>query len=62
MVLFKYEELLEIIDLDIVCYMVLVIEVGGDYYDVVKIGNCIFISIGDVIGYGLESGVMVIMV
>ncbi|BAM53753.1 MULTISPECIES: PP2C family protein-serine/threonine phosphatase [unclassified Synechocystis] len=61
MVLPKHEELSEITDLDIACYMASATEVGGDYYDVVKIGNRIFISIGDVTGHGLESGVMAIM-
>ncbi|MBE9175207.1 PP2C family protein-serine/threonine phosphatase [Synechocystis salina LEGE 06155] len=61
MVLPKHEELLEITDLDIACYMASATEVGGDYYDVIKVGNRIFISIGDVTGHGLESGVMAIM-
>ncbi|MBD2578628.1 AAA family ATPase [Oscillatoria sp. FACHB-1406] len=36
-------------------------EVGGDYYDVLRRGDKAMISIGDVTGHGLESGVLMIM-
>ena len=37
-------------------------EVGGDYYDVLQVGNSIFLGIGDVTGHGLSSGVIMLMV
>lgn len=42
--------------------MELVDEVGGDYYDVFYDGGWVKVGIGDVIGYGLESGVLMLMV
>jgi serine phosphatase RsbU (regulator of sigma subunit) len=36
-------------------------EVGGDYYDVLQQDGQVKISIGDVTGHGLESGVLMIM-
>ena len=36
-------------------------EVGGDYYDVLQQDGQVKISIGDVTGHGLESGVLRIM-
>lgn len=55
------EELQEIEELDIACYMEPATEVGGDYYDVLRHGDQIKISIGDVTGHGLESGVVMVM-
>jgi sigma-B regulation protein RsbU (phosphoserine phosphatase) len=55
------EELQEIEELDIACYMEPAAEVGGDYYDVLRHGDQIKISIGDVTGHGLESGVVMVM-
>jgi len=61
MVLPKPEELKEIPNLDIAGYMEPADEVGGDYYDVLKQGDRLKISIGDVTGHGLESGVLMLM-
>ncbi|MEC4983885.1 MAG: CHASE2 domain-containing protein, partial [Oscillatoria sp. PMC 1076.18] len=53
---------LEIIEgLEIAGYMEPADEVGGDYYDVLANNNGVKISIGDVTGHGLESGVLMIM-
>lgn len=48
-------------DLDIACYMQPADEVGGDYYDVLKIGDSVFLGIGDVTGHGLPAGVIMLM-
>lgn len=63
MVLPKTEELLEISDLDVAAFMEAATEVGGDYYDIIqhREGH-VTISIGDVAGHGLESGVLMLMV
>ena len=55
------EELRQIADLDIACYMEPAAEVGGDYYDVLQHNGQIKIGIGDVTGHGLESGVLMVM-
>jgi serine phosphatase RsbU (regulator of sigma subunit) len=55
------EELRQIADLDIACYMEPAAEVGGDYYDVLQHNGLIKIGIGDVTGHGLESGVLMVM-
>jgi sigma-B regulation protein RsbU (phosphoserine phosphatase) len=62
MILPKEEELRQITELDIVGFMEPADEVGGDYYDVIRQNGSIKISIGDVTGHGLESGVLAIMV
>lgn len=62
MMLPKEEELRQISELDIAGFMEPADEVGGDYYDVVRQNGNIKISIGDVTGHGLESGVLAIMV
>jgi sigma-B regulation protein RsbU (phosphoserine phosphatase) len=36
-------------------------EVGGDYYDVIQSGAHTVIGIGDVMGHGLQSGVLMLM-
>lgn len=54
-------ELDEVDDLDIACFMQPADEVGGDYYDVISNKHGIFVSIGDVTGHGLESGVLAMM-
>ncbi len=36
-------------------------EVGGDYYDVIKISDYTTIGIGDVTGHGLSSGIIMLM-
>jgi sigma-B regulation protein RsbU (phosphoserine phosphatase) len=48
-------------ELDIACYMNPADEVGGDYYDVVRAGDSIIISIGDVTGHGLPAGIIMLM-
>ena len=54
-------ELLEIDALDIAGFMLPADEVGGDYYDVRRVGDRIKIGIGDVTGHGLESGLVMLM-
>ena len=61
MLLPSTEELRQIADLDIACYMEPAAEVGGDYYDVLQHNGQIKIGIGDVTGHGLESGVLMVM-
>ncbi|MEC4986266.1 MAG: ATP-binding protein, partial [Oscillatoria sp. PMC 1076.18] len=61
MLLPKVDELLAIAELDIAGYMEPAQEVGGDYYDVLQHESGIKISIGDVTGHGLESGVLMLM-
>ncbi|EIJ41734.1 serine phosphatase RsbU, regulator of sigma subunit [Beggiatoa alba B18LD] len=62
MVLPRTQELTRIPELDIVGYMEPASEVGGDYYDVLQQNGHVKISIGDVTGHGLESGVLMLMV
>ena len=62
MILPKAEELSQIPELDIAGFMEPADEVGGDYYDIIRKNGRIKISIGDVTGHGLESGVLMIMV
>jgi PAS domain S-box-containing protein len=54
-------ELQAIEDLDIASYMQPAEQVGGDYYDVLHIGDRVKIGIGDVTGHGLESGLLMLM-
>ncbi len=61
MILPRAEELRNIEELDIVGFMKPADEVGGDYYDIIRCGGSIKISIGDVTGHGLESGVLMLM-
>jgi two-component system sensor histidine kinase ChiS len=61
MLLPKQEELEEIPSLEIVGFMEPAEEVGGDYYDVLRGDGSVKVSIGDVTGHGLESGVLTIM-
>ena len=61
MVLPPEEETQAVQDLDIAGYMRPADEVGGDYYDVLQIGNIVFIGIGDVTGHGLPAGVIMLM-
>ncbi len=61
MVLPPEKETSEIPDLDIACYMRPADEVGGDYYDVLRVGDTVYMSIGDVTGHGLPSGVIMLM-
>ncbi len=62
MLLPKSDELQKIRELDVAGYMAPATEVGGDYYDVLEHNGNIKISIGDVTGHGLESGVLMLMV
>ncbi|MCW6035251.1 AAA family ATPase [Spirulina subsalsa FACHB-351] len=61
MILPKPEELQAITPLEIAGYMAPADEVGGDYYDVLVEEDVITISIGDVTGHGLESGLVMLM-
>ncbi|MGI0485995.1 SpoIIE family protein phosphatase [Pantanalinema rosaneae CENA516] len=54
-------ELKEVAGLDIAGFMEPATEIGGDYYDVMQHDGKVKISIGDVTGHGLESGVVMIM-
>jgi len=62
MLLPREEELAGISGLDLAGFMEPAEEVGGDYYDILQAGDRVKISIGDVTGHGLESGVLAIMV
>lgn len=57
----KPEELEQVSDLDIAGFMEPASEVGGDYYDVLQSNDRTLISIGDVTGHGLESGILMVM-
>ncbi|MEG4322591.1 MULTISPECIES: AAA family ATPase [unclassified Microcoleus] len=61
MVLPKQSELEAVEGLEIAGFMEPADEVGGDYYDVLQQDGKVKISIGDVTGHGLESGVLMIM-
>ncbi len=61
MVLPKREELELIEGIDIAGYMAPADEVGGDYYDVLQADGVVTMSIGDVTGHGLESGILMLM-
>jgi sigma-B regulation protein RsbU (phosphoserine phosphatase) len=61
MVLPPEKETRAIEDLDIACFMRPADEVGGDYYDVLKIGDTVFLGIGDVTGHGLPAGIVMLM-
>jgi PAS domain S-box-containing protein len=54
-------ELDAIIGLEIAGFMEPAAEVGGDYYDVIQHDGKVSISIGDVTGHGLESGMVMVM-
>ena len=62
MILPKDSELQQIEELEIVGFMEPAEEVGGDYYDILQDDGHIKISIGDVTGHGLESGILMLMV
>jgi len=61
MILPTTEELRAIVDLDIAADMQPADDVGGDYYDVLQQERMVAISIGDVTGHGLESGLVMLM-
>ncbi len=62
MLLPKPHDLKNIDDLEVVGFMEAANEVGGDYYDVFAQNQRLIVTIGDVTGHGLESGVLAIMV
>jgi len=62
MVLPNQSELQSLQDLDIAVFMEPADEVGGDYYDVLAQDGRVRVSIGDVTGHGLASGVLMLMV
>jgi predicted ATPase/serine phosphatase RsbU (regulator of sigma subunit)/tRNA A-37 threonylcarbamoyl transferase component Bud32 len=63
MVLPHEEELEQLPELEIAAFMQPAAEVGGDYYDVLRHPDgSLKVSIGDVTGHGLESGVIMLMV
>lgn len=62
MILPQPQELKAIEVLDIAAFMEPAAEIGGDYYDILQEADHLKISIGDVTGHGLESGVLMIMV
>jgi serine phosphatase RsbU (regulator of sigma subunit) len=61
MLLPTVQELNQVRDLDIACFMEPADEVGGDYYDILQYGERTVIAIGDVTGHGLRSGVVMLM-
>lgn len=61
MLLPTIQDLDQVRDLDIACFMQPTDEVGGDYYDVLQYGGRTVIAIGDVTGHGLRSGVVMLM-
>jgi phosphoserine phosphatase RsbU/P len=61
MVLPKAEEL-SMTGLDIAGFMEPAVEVAGDYYDVLYADGIVTLSMGDVTGHGLESGILMLMV
>lgn len=61
MVLPPTSEINAIKELDIAGYMQPADEVGGDYYDVLSVGDTVYFGIGDVTGHGLPSGVIMLM-
>ncbi|MDA0867755.1 MAG: transporter substrate-binding protein [Cyanobacteria bacterium] len=58
----KDDELRQMAGLDIDGLMTPADRVGGDYYDVLRYGDLIYIGIGDVTGHSLESGMIMLMV
>ncbi|MGH6636102.1 MAG: PP2C family protein-serine/threonine phosphatase [Gammaproteobacteria bacterium] len=61
MLLPTIQDLDQVRDLDIACFMQAADEVGGDYYDILQYGGRTVIAIGDVTGHGLRSGVVMLM-
>jgi hypothetical protein len=48
--------------LEISASMMPATEVGGDYYDVIPVGDGAWIGIGDVAGHGVQAGLIMLMV
>lgn len=47
---------------EISAYMKPATEVGGDYYDIINVGNMDWVVIGDVSGHGVPAGLIMMMV
>ncbi len=58
----KPQELAAIADLEVAGVVEMAEEVGGDYFDVLRYGDRVIVSIGDVTGHGFESGAISLMV
>ncbi|MGQ9867141.1 MAG: SpoIIE family protein phosphatase [Pseudanabaenaceae cyanobacterium] len=58
----KPAELATMADLEVAGVVAVADEVGGDYFDVLRHGDRVLISIGDVTGHGFESGAISLMV
>jgi len=58
----KPQELAAIADLEVAGVVEMAEEVGGDYFDVLRHGDRVIVSIGDVTGHGFESGAISLMV
>lgn len=52
------EEISRISQLQLAAFMLPADEVGGDYYDILQVGDRVTVAIGDVTGHGLASGVL----
>jgi phosphoserine phosphatase RsbU/P len=61
MVLPPTHEIEAVRELDIACFMRPADEVGGDYYDVLQVGDSVYLGIGDVTGHGLPAGIIMLM-
>ncbi len=61
MVLPSENEMQLVEELDIAGYSRPADEVGGDYYDILRSGDSIYLGIGDVTGHGLPAGVIMLM-
>ncbi|MCS6959035.1 MAG: SpoIIE family protein phosphatase [Pseudanabaenaceae cyanobacterium SKYGB_i_bin29] len=62
MLLPRLTDLHKLLGVDVVAFMQPAEEVGGDYYDVFCLDRTVYISIGDITGHGLDSGVIMLMV
>jgi len=62
MILPKPKELKCLKDIDIATFMEPAEEVGGDYYDFFCFGRSAYLTIGDITGHGLDSGIIMLMV
>src|SRR5690606_26143747 len=61
MVLPSKTEMKMVEELDIAGYSRPADEVGGDYYDILRSGDAVYLGIGDVTGHGLPAGVIMLM-
>lgn len=51
----------QVAGLELECYMRPAEAVGGDYYDIINVGDTDWILVGDVTGHGLSSGMVMLM-